>query len=505
MRVSPSVLVALSVLPLASPALAQPDFLRSTEPVARYDGHRIVRVFPRGVASVREYQTAIALTDDVWTHTPRLGQPLDIRQDTAQYAALVASGLPHTVLVENLQATLDAEIAATNAPAVGDDAAWYTSYKNYASVRAYCDSLAATYPNLCQVVVIGQSFQGRDIFALRITGPGSASARPGAFYHGCQHAREWVTVPTVVYAAEKLLTDYATDPSVAALVNGVEFYFAPIVNPDGYEYTWTTNRLWRKNRQPNSGSTCVGTDNNRNWGYQWGGEGASTNPCDLTYRGSAAFSGKETQVLRDFVNSKPNLRAYIDFHSYSQLLMWPWAYTATPAPDQAVFNTVGTQMQAAIVGAFNTPYTAGPIYTTIYPASGGGVDWVYGASLSAPARIWAYTVELRDTGAAGFVLPPDQIQPTAEENWRGIKVLSQYILSQAGGSTCYANCDASTTAPVLNAGDFSCFLTRFRSDLSLPAAQQVASYANCDQSTTPPSLNAGDFSCFLTRFRAGCP
>src|SRR5205085_9403103 len=145
---------------------------------------------------------------------------------------------------------------------------------------------------------------------LRITGPGSTTNRPAGLWWGGQHAREWATVPLPEYCAEQLLTKYATDPHIQGLVNSVEFIFVPIMNPDGYDYTWTTTRLWRKNRHSGIAGcgTTVGVDLNRNWGYQWGGEGASTACNNETYRGPSAFSEPETQVMRNFVQANPRIR-----------------------------------------------------------------------------------------------------------------------------------------------------------------------------------------------------
>jgi murein tripeptide amidase MpaA len=483
---------------IAPVALAQPDARFSTEPVVRFDGNKIVRLYPRAGKEVQDYQTAIALTDDVWTHSPMVGGPIDIRVTPEQLAAVAVSGIPFEILIDDVQARFDAEAAEVNSARAIDDAAYYTSYHNYADTKAYYQALAATYPTLCTYIVVGTSGQGNDIFGLRISAPGNNGTRPAALIHGTEHAREWVSTAVPTYIGEQMLTKYGTDATVTSLMNSIEVIVVPIMNPDGYIYTWTTNRNWRKNRAANSGSSCVGTDNNRNWGYQWGGAGASTNTCDDTYRGSAAWSAKETAVIRDFVLANPQIKAHMDYHSYSQLLMWPWSYTSAANPDQSTFNTVGTAMHTALVGTYGTQYAFGPVYTTIYPAAGASVDWMYGdnsgTAYSHP-KIWSYTTELRDTGQNGFTLPANQIAPTCEENWRGIIPLLQFIQPPVT-APCYANCDGSTDSPVLTASDFTCFLAKFR------AGDPTA---NCDGSTTTPELTANDFTCFLNAFRAGCP
>jgi carboxypeptidase A4 len=481
----------LALVLAAGTASAQVDVARSTEPPARFDGQRVVRV---EIHSVRDLRTVTALTDDIWSESIRRSGPIDIRVTPEQFVAVATSGLRYQVLIDDVQRRIDQETAEVRALAARRDAAWYTNYHNYNDNKAYCQNLAAAYPGLASYFVLGTSFQGREIFGLRVTGPGSTATRPAGFWWGGQHAREWVTVPLPEYCAEQLLTRYASDPHVQSLVNGVEFIFVPIMNPDGYDYTWTTNRLWRKNRH-NAIAGCgssVGVDLNRNWGYQWGGEGASTSCSNETYRGPSAFSEAETQVMRNFMQANPRIRVTMDWHSYAQLVMSPWGYTsALPTPSTVAqdFQNLDNQMAAAILSVHGMTYQAGPIYTTIYPASGTSVDWAYGAQ-----GIKAFTTELRDTGANGFTLPAAQITPTAEENWAAFLVLADSILPAP--PACYANCDSSTAVPVLNVADFSCFLQSYANG---------DAYANCDASTAPPVLNVADFSCFLTRYAAGCP
>jgi len=472
-------------LALSSLALAQPDAGQNEEPVIRYDGHKVLRV---KIPSEREMRRALALTDDVWSEHVAIGGELDIRVAPEQMDAVRRSGLKYRVLVDNVQAAIDAEAVEVRAHRLMDDPAWYTSYHNYADVKTYVQNMAAANPTMATYINLGQSIQARDIFGITVTGPGNPAGRPTIMFTCCQHAREWITVPTGVYVAEQLLAQYSTDPHVRFLLDNAQVTVVPIANPDGYSYTWTNNRLWRKNRHAApAGSSCLGVDMNRNWGYQWGGEGASTSPCNDTYRGASAMSETEVQRIRDYVIAHPEIVAHLDFHSYSQLVMSPWGWSGSlpPAPDAAWFQGMDDAMAAAIHAAFGMVYDAGPIYTTIYPASGNIVDWFYGAR-----GIKSFTIEERDTGQFQFELPPAQIAPTAEENYRAALTLISGVVP------CYANCDASTASPILNVLDFNCFLSRFSAG---------DSYANCDGSTAPPALNVLDFNCFLSKFSAGCP
>jgi hypothetical protein len=342
------------------------------------------------------------------------------------------------------------------------------------------------------------------MFGLRITGPGSTATRPAGLWWGGQHAREWVTVPVTEYCAEQLLTKYATDPQVQNLVNNVEFIFVPIMNPDGYDYTWTTNRLWRKNRRSSitGCGSSVGVDLNRNWDFNWGIPGPATSATcsNDTYYGPAAFSEPETQVMRNYILSNTRLKVTMDFHSYSQLVMSPWGWTSAPPTPAAVaqdFQNLDNAMAAAILSVHGKVYRAGPINTTIYEASGTSVDWCYGVQ-----GIKAFTTELRDTGQFQFQLPTSQITPTAEENYAAFLVLVNSFAP--AGAPCYANCDASTQAPVVNTADFTCFLQQYSAGVTLATGQQQGHYANCDASTVFPQVNTADFTCFLQKYAAGC-
>jgi len=195
----------------------------------------------------------------------------------------------------------------------------------------------------------------------------------------------------------------------------------PVFNVDGYFYTMANpnNRLWRKNRKPSS-SKCVGTDLNRNFAKGWGGQGASTNACSDTYRGSAAFSEPESKKVSDYLALKATgfWKGYIDFHSYGQLWMFPWGYTSTAPPDATAQGTLCTAGANALFAVHGTTFTTGQTYTTIYPASGVTNDWTYGNL----GIVYSFDIELRDTGTYGFLLPATQIQASGEETYAGLKV-----------------------------------------------------------------------------------
>lgn len=365
----------------------------------RYDRYVVARV---EAPTIFDVEQLVAVADDVWTHDIGPGL-LDVMFAPDRIGVLDALGLAYEIIVPDVQALIDGERAAAPRD-------WFDDYHPYDDIVAYLSGLVSANPALAQMLPVGTTIEGRTIWGLRIGAPGQSEFAPAVLYFGCQHAREWITTTIIPYLAAHLLANYGSDPNVTALVNAVEWYLVPVANPDGYIYSWDSERLWRKNRRLNANGT-YGVDLNRNWGYGWGSDnGSSGSPSSLTYRGTAPFSEPETQALRDLITQRPQIRAMNDIHSYSQLILWPWGFQNALPPDQADFQAVGFGMRSAIAAVHGLTYTAGPIYSTIYPVSGGSVDWAYGAR-----DVFAFSFELRDTGTYGFILPASQIIPQNQE------------------------------------------------------------------------------------------
>lgn len=425
--VAASAVMALSTSVAARQQQQKDDIVQQNSERTRYDGHKIVRAFIRNADDLALMD---AISPDMWSESDGIG-PVDYRIPPENKPLLDQSGIQYEVRIENVQTLIDEEskkIHERGGENIALGPQWYLSYHNLADVMTYLDDLAAQFPNLADVTTIGTSIEGRPIRALHITGAGGPN-RPTIVIESNQHAREWVTLPGTMYIAEQLLTNYGTDPDITALVNDLNIHVIVSVNPDGYNYTWTNKRLWRKNRRNNGGGS-YGVDPNRNWATGWGGEGSSGDKWSDIYRGTAPFSEPETQTMRDFMNSLPRVDGFIDYHSYSQLVLQPWGYTRTLPPDHAVLDQVGGLMASAAQSLYGKQYVHGPSYTTIYPASGVAGDWPYDA-----LGALAYTIEMRDQGQFGFLLPENQITPAAEEGFAAFLQLAQFINQDCLGLT----------------------------------------------------------------------
>lgn len=375
----------------------------------RYDGHSIVRITAKDQAEIDRIEATGGIILNC-IHGP--GE-LDVVVSADQLAELGRLGIEAAVVEHNVQQAIEAQKAPRLAVAGAGDPyddffLAYHPYEGDGGIVWYMNELVARYPALASMVNIGTTLEGRTIWGVRITAAASPDT-PGVLYFSAEHAREWITPPVALFFARHLLDQYGSDAEVTDLVDSVEFFVVPVFNADGYVFSWTSNRFWRKNRRPNSGGT-FGVDVNRNWGTGWGGAGSSGTSSSEVYRGTSAFSEPETQAMRDFILARPNLRAQLDIHSYSQLILWPYGYTPALPPDQEYYQDVGLDMQSLIQGVHGRFYVAGPANTTIYPASGVSIDWTY-----AQRDMLSLTVECRDTGTFGFLLPPEQIIPNCEE------------------------------------------------------------------------------------------
>ncbi len=388
----------------------------------RYDGQMVVRAEP---ADARQLLALTTLARSVWSHRVGIGLPVDVQIDKDRLAVLEATGLKPEVLIPDLQAAIVSERAQVEQVRALRDAAFFQTYRTYEELDGFIDQLAQQYPGMTSTFFVGLSGEGRAIRGIRITGPGNASARPALLIDGTQHAREWISPMTVAYIGEQLLARYATDVRVRTLLDNVEILVVPVVNPDGYAYTWSTERLWRKNRTDNGDGT-FGVDLNRNWPVGWGGTGASHSTGDETYCGLGPLSEPEALAMSNLIVSLDGkLVGHIDFHSYSQLVLWPYSYAGItpPEPDRTPLITASNLMRAAIGSSSGTGYQA-MRSADLYASGGDIIDWSYRERHNK-----AFTIELRDTGNSGFVLPASEIVPVGEESLGAVLALGDYLVT----------------------------------------------------------------------------
>nr|WP_229905257.1 M14 family metallopeptidase [Lentzea cavernae] len=354
---------------------------------------------------------------------------ISVVADKAQYRALQATGLPLKYVgdfEQQLKSLGKVDFTDPKPGQIGtqDFPSGYAGYHNYAEMTAELQQTVRDHPALASLRSIGKSYQNRDIWALKVSdNVATDESEPEVIFTCNQHAREHLTVEQCLQIIKRYTDNYANS-AIKNLVDTREVWFVPMVNPDGVEYDIATGsfRGWRKNRQGN------GTDLNRNWGFKWGCCGGSSGSSTSdTYRGTAAFSAPETTVIKNFVDSRviggvQQIKTNIDFHSFSELVLWPFGYTtANTAPgldatEERAFRTLGQQM-AATNGY--TPEQASDLYIT----DGSIDDWMWGQH-----KIWSYTFEMYPSsgGLNGFYPRDTVIAAQTSRNDRAVDLFVGY-------------------------------------------------------------------------------
>ncbi|XP_071944571.1 carboxypeptidase B-like [Antedon mediterranea] len=412
--------------------LAAVVVLCAAEP-RRYDGYKVFRITPNSdddMKALKKLKSVVEDKVDFWRDIRAVGSPVDIMV-SPQMEKLLANiakeyKLDVDVAIEDIQPLFDDQMKHSREMSakgiIGGGSFDYTEYHTLDEINTWIEDIVSTYPALVKKVPVGSSYEGRNIYALKL---GSSKLdKPIVWLEGGIHSREWVSPATMIYITHELVSKYGKDTDITTLMDGLHFYIIPVFNVDGYEYTWTSDRMWRKTRSPNN--RCVGTDPNRNWDYHWSDPGASANPCSDLYYGSNAFSEIELKSVTNYMNPlKEDIRVFIDFHAYSQMWMSPWSYTKD-LPDTEDYNDqINLQAKAveALTAVYGTKYTQGTIANTIYEASGSSIDWAYGTL----GVKYSYAVELRDEGTYGFTLPARFIEPTAIETFEAVKVIANKV------------------------------------------------------------------------------
>lgn len=327
-------------------------------------------------------------------------------------ADLAARGLSFEVIIPDVQELIENEKvkAVSKEKASADHAMTWDEYHTLDDMYSFLDYLEATY-DFVSTESIGSTTEGRDMRVVKIC-KGGCGGKKAVWIDGGIHAREWVSPATVTWMLRELVEN---DAEHSDLTETLDWYFLPSANPDGYAFSRDHNRMWRKTRSDhNSILGCMGVDANRNWGFHWNEGGSSNDKCSDTYHGPEAFSEPENVNVRDMLNTRRgDWVFYNSIHSYSQLILLPWGYTDDVPNDYDEMYNLFMKGSDALTAVHGKTYEVGCIPCMLYIASGSSADWAHGDALIP----FTTSMELRDTGSYGFLLPPEQIIPTAEEVW----------------------------------------------------------------------------------------
>ena len=367
---------------------------QSTRSVYQPDRVLVVRLY----FSNRADLVALSARLDVWAVYSKENY-LEAGITPTEYLALLAQGYRVEI---DLNRTITLNQPRVLLPDQTTGIPGYPCYRTVEETYATAQSIVNNHPTLAQWIDIGDSWEkvssggqaGYDLRVLKLTNQNTPGPKPKFFVMASMHAREYAPAELTTRFAEYLIDNYGVDPDVTWLLDYTEIHLLLQANPDGRKIA-ETGVWWRKNTNStycSSFPSNYGADLNRNYPFQWGGSGSSGNECDETYRGPSAASEPETQAVISYVQSLyPVLRPddlttpapltttgmFMDLHSYSELVLWPWGFTYDVPPNGTALQTLGRKF--AYFNNYTPQQSIG-----LYPTDGTTDDFAYG-TLGVPA------------------------------------------------------------------------------------------------------------------------
>ncbi|XP_021046589.1 carboxypeptidase A5 isoform X2 [Mus pahari] len=329
-----------------------------------FTGDQVLRVLAKNekqLSLLRDLENQKPQEVDFWRGPARLSLPVDMRVPFSELpsvkAYLKSHGLAYSVMIKDIQVLLDEErdaMAKSRRLERSTNSFSYSSYHTLDEIYSWIDNFVAEHSNLVSKIHIGKSFENRSILVLKFSTGGPN--RTAIWIDTGIHSREWITHATGIWISQKIVNAYGKDHVLKRILNTMDIFIEIVTNPDGFAFTHSMNRLWRKNKSSQPGIVCIGVDLNRNWKTGFGGNGSNKNPCSETYRGPAPESEPEVAAIVDFITGHGNFKAMISIHSYSQMVMYPYGHSLEPVPNhEELIQPVGSRWTGLMTVASSMP------------------------------------------------------------------------------------------------------------------------------------------------------
>lgn len=401
----------------------------------RYAGDQVIRLVPKSKEEAHALKDMYEqLKVDLWQPSSisyiSEGTLTDVHVSVNNSQVLLAylhqANIRYKVLIKNLQEEIEKQ---SNQTPVRNrrSFSWhnYEVYHSLEEIQAWMHRMNNTHRDLVSMFSIGKSYEGRPLLVLKL-GSKTRTNKKAVWIDCGIHAREWIGPAFCQWFVKEAIETYQRDPAMKQMLNQLYFYIMPVFNVDGYHYSWTDDRFWRKTRSKHSRFHCYGVDANRNWKVKWCDEGASLHPCDDTYCGPRPESEPEVKAAALFIRQhRKQIKAYLSFHAYAQMLLYPYSYKYATIPNFNCVESAAIDAVRALRSAYGVRYKYGPASSTLYVSSGSSMDWAYKNGIP-----YSFAFELRDTGHYGFLLPESLIKPTCTETMLAVKNITMRLLKK---------------------------------------------------------------------------
>ncbi|XP_006083651.1 carboxypeptidase B2 isoform X1 [Myotis lucifugus] len=335
--------------------------------------------------------------------------------------------IPFSILLEDVE-DLIRQQTSNDTISPRASSSYYENYHPLNEIYSWMDVITEQYPDMIEKIHIGSSYEKRPLYVLKVSE--KQQAAKNAVWIDCGiHAREWISPAFCLWFIDYVTQLSGEENLFTNILRHLDFYVMPVVNVDGYDYSWKTNRMWRKNRSVHENNPCTGTDLNRNFASKhWCEKGASSFPCSEIYCGLFPESEPEVKAVANFLRRNINhIKAYIAMHSYSQKIVFPYSYNRSRSKDHEELYLLASEAAQAIENiSKDTRYTYGSGSESLYLAPGGPDDWIYDLGIK-----YSFTIELRDTGKYGFLLPKSFIKPTCREALAALSKIAWHAIRNA--------------------------------------------------------------------------
>ncbi|XP_069589861.1 carboxypeptidase O-like [Ranitomeya imitator] len=397
----------------------------------QYDGNQVLKVTPRTAQQVQHLQDVlIQWRLDLWKPDiveeiyPGREVHVHVKKSYLQQMkeSLVQQDIPFRIMIEDVQKQIDrSSVRTKRSGPITLENYEYTRYHPMDEIYTWMTLIKDKYKDLVSQHTLEKTYENKTIYYFKVGWP-SAKTKKVIFMDCGIHAREWIAVAYCQWFMREILMKRESDQLINKLLKQVDFYIIPVLNVDGYIYTWTTERLWRKNRSPQT-DDCFGVDLNRNFDAQWCSVGADRFCDSYVFCGPSAASELETKgVVKLIEQVKTNMLMYLTVHNYGRLILLPYGYQQNQSANHNEMMIAANQAADKMAEKHGEGYIVGSSSVILYYNSGSSADWAADNNIS-----FAYTFELRDDGEFGFELPESEIKPTCEETLTAMMTLFEYL------------------------------------------------------------------------------